>query len=337
MDLATALAEVVADAPLSREDARLAMAGLVADETPDALIGGFLAALAARGSGVEAIVGFVQELRTRMFAIELGEDAVDTCGTGGGEPSPNISTLAALMVAGAGGKVAKHGNRAVTGKVGSSDVLEALGVPLSLSPEDKRRAFGSTGAAFLFAPDHHPALKRVGPVRRALGVRTVFNQLGPLLNPAGVRRQVTGVYSEALLGQTAAALAELGCERGVVTWNDQGFDEAMPFGTTHVRIVEAGQVSTGGWTASDFGTEPVGRGEVPVPSGAEEAAELARKALCEPDSVPARLCYPTAGAALWVGGWAGSVADGCSMARQSVASGKAWKVVEEIRKFGVDT
>jgi anthranilate phosphoribosyltransferase len=205
-----ALAGVVAGATLPRDEARAAMGSVMDGEATPAQLAGLLIALRARGETVDELTGFAEAMRQRVLKVRAPAGAIDTCGTGGdGAATFNISTAAALLAAAAGVVVAKHGNRAVTSRAGSADVLEALGVPVEHGPDDAARALEAHGFAFLFAPGYHPAMRHAGPVRRELGVSTCFNLLGPLTNPAGVRRQVVGVAdpSAAAQGRSGAARA----------------------------------------------------------------------------------------------------------------------------------
>jgi anthranilate phosphoribosyltransferase len=321
--------------PMDRRQAAEAMAVLVSEQTADEGVAGILTALAARPSTGTELAGYVDELRSRMVRIDLGSGLVDTCGTGGGRPTPNVSTVAALIAAAAGARVAKHGNRAVTSAVGSADVLEALGVRPSVDAPTKRRLIEEAGVCFLFAPDHHPALRRVGPVRRSLGFRTVFNLLGPLLNPAGARRQVTGVWDRALLAPMAEAMALTGSELGYAVWHTGGYDEAMPFGRT-VACGAAADPLEEEWDPEFLGSAGLPEPHAHTAATPQEAAELARQALQDADSVPCRLSLPTAALALWVAGAAASAAEGHALAADAVRAGKAWDVLQKLISISND-
>ena len=215
---------------------------MLAGDIPDLQLAALLGALAARGETPEEIAGFALALRDAAVLLPLTkeeqEGLVDTCGTGGdGSGTFNISTAAALVAAAAGAKVAKHGNRAVTSRCGSADVLEALGIPISLPAEAAADALRRHHFCFLLAPAHHPGMKAVLPVRKALGVRTIFNVLGPLLNPAGARRQVMGVYNRRLVPVVAEAMTHLGVEHGFVVHGEGGLDEFSLGGPSSVAVV----------------------------------------------------------------------------------------------------
>ena len=223
-------------------------------EATQAEMAALLTALRMRGETPAEVAGGVRALRKAMIPLHLDEDRiVDTCGTGGGTLTTfNISTAAAIVAAAGGVRIAKHGNRSFTSKCGSADVLETLGVPIQLSPEDEKRMFEETGFVFMFAPDHHPAMRHVGPVRAALGVTTIMNLLGPLANPAGVRRQVVGVAHPDLQRLVADTLLELGHERALVVHGEPGMDELSPLGPTRVFQVDAGTLSEFEIVPSDF-------------------------------------------------------------------------------------
>src|SRR5690242_1934178 len=251
---------------LSRAEAREAMAEVLAGSCTDAQIAAFLVALHMKGETVEEIVGFAEAIRAAAIPLEVVRNStvdvsgterdalVDTCGTGGDTSGTfNISTATALVVAGAGVRVAKHGNRSVTSKCGSADVMEALGVNINLSPERVAACLEQVGIAFLFAPAMHSAMKYVQPARRELKLRTVFNLLGPLTNPAKASAQVVGVYSRDLVEKVAQALCLLGLKRALVVHGSDGLDEITISGSTHVAELRDGQVSSYEVTPEQFG------------------------------------------------------------------------------------
>ena len=229
-------------ATLNREEAHVLMEQIFTGSFSDLELAALLGAIGARGESPEELAGFVDAMREAVTDVPLNHhertQLVDTCGTGGDASGTfNISTAAALVAAAAGGTVAKHGNRAVTSQCGSADVLEALGIPVQLAPEAAAAALREHGFCFLLAPAHHPAMKAVMPVRRALGMRTVFNVLGPLLNPAGARRQVMGVYSARLVPLVAEAMTMLGVQLALVVHGDQGLDEIALSGPSEIAEV----------------------------------------------------------------------------------------------------
>ncbi|HSP68278.1 MAG TPA: anthranilate phosphoribosyltransferase, partial [Bryobacteraceae bacterium] len=254
MSLLPYLHRVAAGSDLSGEEAHQAMGVLLEGGASEAEIAAFLVALKMKGETAKEIAGFARAMRDRMIVVDAGPDVIDTCGTGGDDAGTfNISTVAALVMAGAGAHVAKHGNRSISGTSGSADVLEALGVRVTLSPEEAARAIREIGIGFLFAPAMHPAMKQVQPVRRALKLRTVFNLLGPLTNPARANAQLIGAPSLAAAKLMAEALAELGTRRAFVVHGQDGLDEITTTGPTDVYEVTAQGVEKHIWKAADFG------------------------------------------------------------------------------------
>ena len=236
-----AIAEVMRGGSLGVDEAHAAMASVMEGEATPAQLGGLLLALRMRGEKADELTGFAMAMRERVLAVSAPEGAIDTCGTGGdGSQTFNISTASALVVAAAGVPVAKHGNRAMSSATGSADVLEALGIPIDLSPDQAAEALATDGFAFLFAPSYHPAMRHAGPVRRELGVPTAFNLLGPMTNPAGVRRQVIGVADPTTAAKVAHVLYHLGTQRAFVV-HGAGVDE-LPLDGTGVAY----DVTTGG-------------------------------------------------------------------------------------------
>jgi anthranilate phosphoribosyltransferase len=258
---------------------------------------------------------------------------VDTCGTGGdGRGSFNVSTAAAFVAAAAGVPVAKHGNRAVSSRSGSADVLEALGVPIEVEPEEAGRRLEGIGLAFLFAPRLHPAMRMVAPVRRALGVRTVFNLLGPLTNPAGARRQVMGVFARERVEPVARVLAALGADHALVVHGEDGTDEITTAGRTFVAEVRDGRVECRTLDAAELGAPRTADGDLAGGSPEENAARL--ETLLEGEDGPlAEVVAVNAGAALYVGGAADDLASGYRRAREVLARGAGATKLAELRSF----
>jgi anthranilate phosphoribosyltransferase len=293
----------------------------------------FLAALAARGETPDEIAGFARSMRQHSLRISAPPDAIDTCGTGGdGARTLNVSTLAGLVAAGAGATVAKHGNRSVSSSCGSADLLEQLGVKIDCDPNLAEACLASCNFAFLFAPCYHPAMRHAGPVRKEMGVRTVFNLLGPLTNPAGVRRQVLGVYAENLLLPVAEALLALGAVRALVVRSEDGLDEISPGAPTRCAELKDGRITQGRIDPAALGLELVPAEALKI-SGAAEGAALARKLLAG-QPVPARQAVVlNAGAALMVAGKAKDLREGMELACRSIATGAAATVVEKLVKI----
>ena len=252
------LERVLGGDSLSVDEAEAWMDELATAPPDPAIVAAMLASLRTRGETVDEVTGFARALRRRALrpSIPGAQDAADTCGTGGdGSSSLNLSTASALLAAACGVPIVKHGNRSVSSRAGSADVLEALGVPLSETDADVAASFAKTGFAFLFAPRHHPALAHVAPIRRALGVRTAFNLLGPLISPVSPRFQVTGAYSLAAARVMAGALARLGVERALVIHGAEGWDEATPLGPFVAIEVREGRCTEEVRDPRDLGIE----------------------------------------------------------------------------------
>lgn len=324
MEFRIALEHVVTGGHLGADEATLLMRFLVGADATPAQVGAMLAALRVKGCTGEELAGFAAVIREHATPVACSKERlVDTCGTGGGRPTFNLSTASAIIASAAGARVAKHGNRAVTSTCGSADVLEASGVRLEIDPLRAAELLESLDLAFLFAPALHPAMRAVGPVRRELGVRTVFNQLGPLANPAGAPRQVIGVYDRSLLKPMADALALLGSERGLVVWADDGMDEVSPCGRTLWEAAFEGKRLSGQWTPESFGVQTVPAWALePGDSLARNAALLA-ESISVLDSPRSAAVLPGAAAALWCAGVATDLHEGIALAREAVASGAA--------------
>lgn len=316
---------------LDPERAGELMRFLLGGEATDAQIGGVLLALRVKGCTTRELAAFAAELRAHAALLPSDPDGlVDTCGTGGGIPSFNVSTAAAFVAAGAGVRVAKHGNRAMTSKCGSADVLEALGVPIGGEPEHLGHLLDAIGLVFMFAQSHHPAMRHVAKARRELGQRTVFNQLGPLLNPAGARRQLVGVYEPGLMRSMGEALNHLGCERAYLVHGLEGLDEISPTGPTEVVKVWHGRVSGEMWEPKDFGLDPVDPSALAPGETLEDAAAILREAISDPLSPRAAAVLPSAAAAIHLSGIAESLPEGAERARAAIANGAAVQKLERL-------
>jgi anthranilate phosphoribosyltransferase len=253
-DFKALIAKAATGAPLTREEAAQGFDRMMSGAATPSQMGGLLMALRVRGETVDEITGAVTVMREKMLRVSAPADAIDVVGTGGdASGSFNISTCAAFIVAGAGVPVAKHGNRALSSRSGAADVLGALGVAIELAPEGVARCIRDAGIGFMFAPAHHPAMKNVGPTRVELGTRTIFNLLGPLSNPAGVRRQMVGVFSRQWIEPLAQVLRNLGSERAWVVHGSDGLDEITTSGPTHVAALERGAVRTFTISPEDVG------------------------------------------------------------------------------------
>jgi anthranilate phosphoribosyltransferase len=319
---------------LQRAEASALLDSLLTGETTDAQIGATLVALAVKGETVEELVGMAEVMRARATRITPRHTLfVDTAGTGSSAHKTfNVSTAAAFVIAGAGLPVAKHGSRAVTSRTGSADVLTALGVRTTTTPETAERCLNEIGVCFMFAPLYHAATARVAGVRRELGVHTVFNLLGPLTNPAGAPRQVIGVWHAALVEPLAHALAALGTERAWVVHGLDGLDEVTAAARTRVAEARGGKVETFEVAPEDFGMERASLEDVRA-ADAEASAEIIRAVLAGERKGAARtLVLLNAAAALYVGGLAGELGEAARLAAGSLDSGAAHAKLEELIK-----
>jgi anthranilate phosphoribosyltransferase len=292
--------------------------------------GAFLIALRAKGETVPELVGLARTMRSLAAPVSSGRpDLVDTAGTGGGPSTFNVSTAAALVAAGAGCAVAKHGNRSNTSKCGSADLLEALGVNIELEPEQVGDCIDEVGFGFMFAPRHHSAMAHVVPARKALGVRTIFNFLGPLTNPAGANRQLLGVADRHYQETIAEALVGLGSVRALVVSAEDGLDELSIASRT--RVIEVADGGTSEWfvEASQFGIAPASLDAVAGGTPEENAAAV--RGVLAGQSGPRRdLVLLNAAAAIYVGGLAADLGEGLAMATEAVDSGAAGNVLERL-------
>ncbi len=321
-----ALAKLMEKQALTREEAEGAMATIMEGQATPALIAGFLVALRLKGETEDELAGFVTVMRAHAIPVAgpAGVTLVDTCGTGGdGRHTFNISTAAACVAAGAGATVAKHGNRAVSGRCGSADVLEALGVNIQLGPDEVSRTLAESRMGFMFAPNYHPAMRHAGPVRRELGVRTVFNLLGPLTNPAGAEAQVLGVADPRAALTIARALARLGTRHALVVHGDGGLDEIALSGPTICYEIRDGQEPRRfTLTPEEFGLPcaPISaiRGGPP-----QESADLIRAVLAGERGPHRDVVLLNSAAALYVGGLAPSIEAGIAQAAAALDSGAA--------------
>ena len=331
MDMQQALKKAIAREDLTRDEMRAVMQQIMTGEATPAQIGGFLIALRMKGETVDEISAAAEVMRDLATRVETQADhLVDTCGTGGdASGSFNVSTASALVAAGAGAHVAKHGNRSVSSASGSADVLEAAGVNLDVSPEVVGRCIDEVGVGFLFAQKHHSAMRHaIGP-RREMGVRTLFNVLGPLTNPAGAPNQVMGVFDAELVEPIARVLGQLGSRHVMVVHADDGMDEISISAPTRVAELKDGEVTSYRIAPEDFGFERTNAATIRVGS-AEESLNVIRSVL-DDEPGPARdiVCL-NAGAAIHVSGLADDLAGGIEQARQAIASGKAKQVLERL-------
>jgi anthranilate phosphoribosyltransferase len=312
---------------LPAADAARVLREVMEGNASEAETAAFLVALRTKGETVQEIVGLAATMRQLALPVDAGDGLVDTAGTGGGRPTFNVSTTAAFIAAGAGCRVAKHGNRSATSQCGSADVLEALGARIDLAPDAVAACIESVGFGFMFAPKHHAAMRHVVPVRKALGVRTIFNFLGPLTNPAGATRQVIGVSDPAKLETLAGALAELGTESALVVSSADGLDEFSVSGTTRVVELRDGGLTTYDVSPEQVGLEPARDGAVGAGTP-DQNARVLRGVLDGVAGTERSLAALNAGAAIYVGGRADSLAAGVERAHESIDSGAAAGVLD---------
>jgi anthranilate phosphoribosyltransferase len=313
---------------LSEDEAAGAMADIMEGEATAAQIGALMAALRMKGESVEEIAGMARVMREHALQVVHAGPLIDTCGTGGdGAGTFNVSTAAAFVAAAAGVNVAKHGNRAASSACGSADVLEALGAKIELTPEQVADCIVETGIGFMFAPAFHPAMKYAGPARRELGVRTVFNILGPLTNPAGAQGQVLGVPSDELVETMAAALSRLGTQHALVVHSSDGLDELSISAPTLVCEVKLGEISRYHLTPEDAGLERAPRAAVLGGDPAQNATTM-RSVLSGTEGPMLDYTLINAAAALIVGGAASGFGDGVIRARALATSGAALAVLD---------
>ena len=328
MDIQQALGKLVESDSLTQQEMAGVMRQVMSGDATDAQIGGLLIALRMKGETIDEIAGAAQVMRELATPVEVsGEHLVDLVGTGGdGANLFNVSTASTFVVAAAGARVAKHGNRSVSSTSGSSDVLENLGLPLDLDPTQVARAINEVGVGFMFAPAHHSAMRyAIGP-RKELGMRTLFNILGPLTNPAGVKRQVIGVFAAELCETLAQVLKALGAEHAMIVHSDDGLDEISIAAGTRVAELRDGSISTYHITPQEFGQELRSLDGLEVDCAAA-SAELIRNALGgakdEPAQKAAAIIALNAGATIYVSGVAATLADGVAMAEDVLATGQA--------------
>jgi anthranilate phosphoribosyltransferase len=324
------IGQVASGATLSRETAYEAFDSMMSGEVTPSQIGALLMGLRMRGETVDEITGAVTAMRAKMLTVDAPADAVDVVGTGGdASGSYNISTCAAFIVAGAGAPVAKHGNRALSSRSGAADVLTALGVKIDIPPETISACIRTAGIGFMFAPSHHPAMKHVGPTRVELGTRTIFNLLGPLSNPAGVKRQMVGVFSRQWVEPLAHVLRNLGSVRAWVVHGSDGLDEITTSGPTAVAALQDGAVTTFEITPEDVGLARVKPDALKGGDAEDNAAAL--RAVLQGERGPYRdIALLNAAAALVVAGKAATLVDGVELAGRTIDTGEAEAALQRL-------
>jgi anthranilate phosphoribosyltransferase len=330
LELRQLIQKVSGGAALSEIEIRTALEQMTEGAATPAQMGAFLMALRVRGETVEEIAGAAQMLRARMHGVEVTPGAVDIVGTGGdGTGTYNVSTCAALVAAGAGVKIAKHGNRSVSSLAGASDVLTALGVKIDVPFDITARCVEEAGVGFLWAPQHHPALKHWATIRGELGIRTIFNLLGPICNPAGVKRQVVGVFSWHWVEPIAHVLNSLGSEHVWVVHGHDGLDELTTTGATDVAEVKDGKVTVFEVTPADAGLAPAKLSDLKGGDAKHNAAAI-REVLAGKKTPLRDIAILNAAAALIVAGKAANLADGAALATHSIESGAAQRALDRL-------
>ena len=315
---------------LTAEETTACLREVMEGRASDAQTAGLLIAFRTKGETVQEIAGMARAMRELAVPVTpKGDGLVDTAGTGGGRPTFNVSTTAAFVAAGAGCRMAKHGNRSATGRSGSADVLEALGAHIDLGPEAVAACIDEVGFGFMFAPAYHPAMRHVGPVRKELAVRTIFNFLGPLTNPAGAKRQLIGVSEPRFLDIVAAALRELGCDHALVVSSDDGLDELSVSGVTRVVELRGQTIESRELTPDEVG---LGRADPNALAAGtpERNADIARRVLAGDRGPERDLSVLNAGAAIYVGAGAESIEQGTRRAEEAIDSGAA---AEKLERF----
>jgi anthranilate phosphoribosyltransferase len=317
------IAKVATGASLTRNEAAQVFDRMMSGEATPSQMGALLMGLRVRGETVDEITGAVSAMRARMLKVDAPVNAIDVVGTGGdASGSFNISTCAAFIVAGAGIPVAKHGNRALSSRSGAADVLSALGVKIDLTPEQVGTCIREAGIGFMFAPAHHPAMKNVGPTRVELGTRTIFNLLGPLSNPASVRRQLVGVFSRQWIEPLAQVLKNLGSESVWVVHGSDGLDEITTSGPTYVAALENGQVRSFEIAPDQLGFKTV-TADVLRGGDADMNASALKSVLQGKDGAYREVALMNAAAALVVAGASANLKEGGALAQKSIESGEA--------------
>ncbi len=330
MDWPRVLGSLADGVDISREEARDAMSAVMSGEATPAQVSAFIVALRIKGETVEEMTGLVEAMREAAVKVDIQGPVVDTAGTGGDRSHTfNISTTAAFVAAAAGARVAKHGNRSASSRSGSADVLEALGMRIDLTPDASVELLDATGFAFFFAPLYHPAMRHAAPVRRELGIPTVFNFLGPLANPAGARRQSIGVSDQKMAERMIGVLATLGAEYAFVVHGEDGLDEVTTTGPTYVYRLRDGEVTHAEFTPEDFGVPRSSLQDL-VGGDATTNARITRAVLAGEPGPKRDATLINASPAIVAAGLASGFVEGVEMAREAIDSGAAAGVLESV-------
>jgi anthranilate phosphoribosyltransferase len=328
-----AIAQLVGGRSLTMDEASTVMNEIMEGTATPAQFGAFVTALRCKGETVEEIAGLARTMRAKALRVIISEPVVDTCGTGGdGKGTFNISTTTAFVVAACGLKVAKHGNRAMSSQCGSADVLEAIGVKIDLNPQQVQKCLETVGIGFMLAPVFHPAMKYAAAPRKEVGIRTVFNILGPLTNPAGARSQVLGVPEKSLTRKMATVLKMLGCKHALVVHGEDGLDEITITGKTFISELKNGSVKNYEVTPEAMGLT---RGKPDSLKGgtAKDNADLLRNVLSGKKGACRDIVLMNTAAALLAGDKVTTLCQGIALAEQAIDNGKALRKVEELVKF----
>lgn len=336
MDIKTAIRQLTQQQDIGAQDMITLMREIMTGQCTDAQIGAFLVALQIKGVRAAELLGAVTVMRELVTRVEVAnkQHLVDTCGTGGTSTDTfNISTSSAMVAACAGARVAKHGNRAATSKSGSADLLEAAGVKLALGPDAVARCIETVGVGFMFAPGHHSAMKHVGPARREIGVRTIFNVLGPLTNPASAPNQVLGVYDPQLIDVMLDVLKALGSEHVLMFAADDGLDEISISADTQVGELVNGTIRHYVIRPEDFGIQRRDGFAMLKVDSAQESLAMVRRALCYEDEAAGDIVALNAGAAIYAANVVDTLAAGVAKAQQILRTGAALKKLEELAAF----
>lgn len=324
------LDKLIAKKDLSEDEASEVVASLIKQEISPVKATAILVALRMKGESEEEITGFAKEMRKSAVSIKPNiSNLVDTCGTGGDSSRTiNVSTIAAIIAAGAGVPIAKHGNRSVSSKSGSFDVLEKLGVHI-LEPEAVARSIEELGIGFMFAPLFHPSMKNIMPIRKELGVRSIFNMLGPLTNPASAPNQLIGVYDPALTEKFAGVLKNLGTKHALIV-HSEGMDE-LGLGISKVSELKNGKIENYEIDANEFN---IRKRPIPTVASAEESAQFALQVLNGEKGAARDVCTLNAGAAIYVGGLCKTIAEGLELAAHTIDDNSAMEKLEQVKRFG---
>jgi len=331
-----AIVTLVSGRSLTMEKTAAVMEEIMTGEVTPAQFGAFVTALRLKGETVDEIVGLVKTMRAKAITVNITEPVVDTCGTGGdGLHTFNISTATAFVTAGAGLKVAKHGNRAMSSQCGSADVLAALGVKIDLNAKQVRRCLEEVGMGFMFAPVFHPAMKYASAPRREIGIRTVFNIIGPLTNPAGAKAQVLGVADESLLEKLASVLQSLGCNHALVVHGDDGLDEVTITGKTRICELKNSRIQSYTISPGDFGLSQASLEDLRGGS-ADENATLLRSILVDATGPQRDVVLMNTAAVLLAGERVSTLQEGINLAKEVIDSSQALMKLEQLIEFSQD-